>query len=227
MGRRVGGRARRRWGDGGEFTREAGGRRRGRYGRLQQPCKVQRGGIGVPLLSSTALSLSFSLFHSLPPIRSSNHPSPRVSSCVPSVSSRSHFLHRELCSGLSFLAPPRHFSSSEVTIPHLPPLTPPADSFAAPSARTPTHTHTYTRTAGVREGNPHLHEHTNESACHTQSIICKDPPPGCHGNSRAGARGARQREERDERTVKRRQRRKRRRGSEGTEGGSRHSWKFV
>ena len=24
----------------------------------------------------------------------------------------------------------------------------------------------------------------NESACHTQSIICKDPPPRCYGNSR-------------------------------------------
>lgn len=55
----------------------------------------------------------------------------------------------------------------------------------------------------------------NESACHTQSIICKDPPPGCHGNLGAGARGARRREERGrsgKRRVKRRQRRWRRFG---------------
>lgn len=33
---------------------------------------------------------------------------------------------------------------------------------------------------------PHLHSGIhNESACHTQSIICKDPPPGCYGNSRS------------------------------------------
>lgn len=50
------------------------------------------------------------------------------------------FTHQEPRRAL--LAPPHHSSSSEVTIPHLPPLTPLADSFATPSILAPTHTYT-------------------------------------------------------------------------------------
>lgn len=164
---------------------------------MQQPCKVQRGGIGAPLPSTA-------LFYFRSP-----RPSPSfLSRALRSVSSRSHFLHHELRRAL--LAPPRHSSSSEVTIPHLPPLTPPADSFATPSKRALTHTYTYVhlytysraRSRGGRGWVTHTNTSIpNESACHTQSIICKDPPPGCHGNSGAGARGARRREERSKRRT--------------------------
>lgn len=162
---------------------------------MQQPCKVQRGGIGAPCpLPSCPPSPpptipEFPLAH--PPFR---------------FFALSHFLHHEFRRAL--LAPPRHSSSSEVTIPHLPPLTPPADSFATPSSkhlrtRTRTHVHTHAHVL-ARAGGWVTHTNTsipNESACHTQSIICKDPPPGCHGNLGAGARGARRREERSKRRT--------------------------
>lgn len=162
---------------------------------MQQPCKVQRGGIGAPPALYHPLLLPFL------------RPSPSfLSRALRSVSSRSHFLHHELRRAL--LAPPRHSSSSEVTIPHLPPLTPPTDSFATPSKRASTHTYTYihlyTYSHARSCGGWVYHTNTsipNESACHTQSIICKDPPPGCHGNSGAGARGARRREERSKRRT--------------------------
>lgn len=93
------------------------------YGRLQQPCKVQRTGIAVHTL------LAFTFLLSLRPRRPPSRGVP--------LSRRFDFSPRLVLSRL-FLLPTLPPVPSEVTIPHLPLLTPSPDSFATPPRSTET-----------------------------------------------------------------------------------------
>lgn len=125
-----------------------------RYGRLQQPCKVQRGGIGIPLPSTTVFLLSLSLFlSSLPSSLILFHRSAPPVNLPLRVSSRSlrSFSLPLFTSGVLLRALFSHPSSSFLVVVG-------GDNsssasartsgwfLCSPSARTSTHTHAHTRT---------------------------------------------------------------------------------